>query len=177
MNKPNRRKAVIGAIAATGLAAGMACQAQTQPDNNAAGVIIINGQPVNVAKIIQEIKGQLDDQSGKGFAGERIVVVKYGGPPSFNYLELTLSQEEIEFGIKEAIAETFKIEIVSVKPEMPIDLVREEGAWLTTINQVALKYHVEFSTILDTLKEIEDPTVADLMNIFTQEYMRRHKLQ
>lgn len=169
MGIKSKRKAILGTIMATGLAAGATCHAQSANGNNAAGVLNINGREVNVAKIIQELNGQWDNPAA-GYDDYRLPVVKYGGPPTFDLIAPVLSTEEIEFGIREIIAEQMQLDIDSVSPSMAIDLVNNDLKWQEIVTDVAFKYVIKYSVIYEQLQRLDAPTVQDLCDIVNREY-------
>ena len=182
MNNKNKRKAMFGTIMATGIAASVACNAQTaaaEPEQSqnstSAEKIIVDGQELSVDRIIQEIGNNLDTMAFKG-SDDRRIVTKYGGPPSFNQITPILSQEEIEFGIREIIAEHLEIDIDSVTAGTPIDLANQDSQWQDIVVAIALKYHVHFNDVYPPLSQLENPVVEDLMTIVSKEYMKKQRL-
>ncbi len=175
MNNKNKRKTVIGVIAATGIAAGVACNAHEH--TSSAQRIIIDGQEMSADTLTREI-GRNMDVLIPDYDSRRITT-KYGGPPSFDRYDLVLSPEEIEFGIREIIAEQFEIDIDSVTAEMPIDLKSEgiETQWNIVLSNVAHKYRLSYNYFFDNLIKLEAPVVGDLMEIVKKDYKKYHNME
>ena len=150
-NSKNIRLAATAVFAATGLTA-----------TTAAAQIVINGQTIDAGQLIA-----MGPQNQN-----RLPVLTYGGPGTFEPIRALPSREEIEFRVREIAAEHLEANIDSITASTPIVLNDFDGfTWRAVIYNAMTEYVPNFDEengveeVATLLSEKESPTLGDLVDI------------